>query len=72
MQGRRGRPAITLPNGVDPTVTSVWAGERLVVGQVQLSPTVNSRTRLITVRVKVKDTRGYVVRDARSSAPRRS
>ena len=57
---------ITLPNGEKSIpVTSVPSDQRLVVDQVQFSPSpVRSRTDPITVRVKVKDTRGYVVRDA--------
>lgn len=57
---------IVLPNGEKsiPT-TSVPSNERLVVEQVSFSPSiVRSRTDPITVRVKVKDTRGFVVRDA--------
>lgn len=57
---------ITLPNGEKsiPT-TSVPSTERLVVDQVVFSPTpVRSQTAPITVRIKVEDTRGYVVRDA--------
>lgn len=57
---------ITLPNGEKSIpVTSVPSNERLVVDQVQFSPSpIRSRTEPITVRVKVKDTRGFVVRDA--------
>jgi hypothetical protein len=57
---------ITLPNGEKSIpVTSVPSDQRLVVDQVQFSPNpLRSRTEPITVRVKVKDTRGYVVRDA--------
>ena len=57
---------ITLPNGEKSIpVTSVPSDERLVVDQVQFSPNpLRSRTDPITVRIKVKDTRGYVVRDA--------
>ncbi len=57
---------ITLPNGEKSIpVTSVPSSERLVVDQVQFSPNpLRSRTDPITVRIKVKDTRGYVVRDA--------
>ena len=56
---------ITLPNGEKSIpVTSVPSDERLVVDQVQFSPNpLRSRTDPITVRIKVKDTRGYVVRD---------
>jgi hypothetical protein len=57
---------ITLPNGERSIpVTSVPTNERLVVDQVTFSPNpIRSRTEPITVRIKVKDTRGYVVRDA--------
>jgi hypothetical protein len=57
---------ITLPNGEKSIpVTSVPSNERLVVDQVQFSPNpVRSRTDPITVRIKVTDTRGFVVRDA--------
>ena len=67
VQGPQG-PAgvITLPNGEKSIpVTSVPSNERLVVDQVVFSPNpLRSRTEAITVRIKVKDTRGYVVRDA--------
>ncbi len=58
--------AVRLPSGeVSIPVTSVSGGERLVVDRVDFSPNpVRSRTTPITVRIKVKDTRGYVVRDA--------
>jgi hypothetical protein len=57
---------ITLPNGEKSIpVTSVPSTERLVVDQAQFSPSpIRSRTEPITVRIKVKDTRGFVVRDA--------
>jgi hypothetical protein len=67
VQGPQG-PAgvITLPNGEKSIpVSSVPSNERLVVEQVTFSPSpVRSRTEPMTVRIKVKDTRGYVVRDA--------
>ena len=58
--------AIRLPGGrISIPVTSVPADQRLVVSQVGFSPNpVASRRGAITVRVLVKDTRGYVVRDA--------
>lgn len=58
--------AIKLPNGeTSIPVTSVPATQRLVVDRVDFSPNpVRSRTTPITVRIKVKDTRGFVVRDA--------
>jgi len=57
---------ITLPNGEKSIpVTSVPSDQRLVIDQVGFSPNpIRSRTDPITVRIKVKDTRGYVVRDA--------
>lgn len=58
---------ITLPSGERSIpVTSVPADQRLVVDSVVFSPSrVTSRTTPIVVRIRVKDTRGYVVRDAR-------
>jgi hypothetical protein len=58
---------ITLPSGEKSIpVTSVPATERLIVQEVRFSPTaISSRTDPIQIQVKVKDTRGYVVRDAR-------
>jgi hypothetical protein len=58
---------ITLPNGEKSIpVTSVPANERLIVQEVQFSPSaISSRTDPIQIRVKVKDTRGFVVREAR-------
>ena len=58
--------AIKLPNGeTSIPATSVPSSERLVVDQVAFSPsTVRSRTTPITIGIKIKDTRGYVVRDA--------
>ena len=57
---------ITLPNGeksVD--AKDVPKEQRLIVDQVQFNPNpVTSRNSTITVRIKVKDTRGYVVRNA--------
>jgi hypothetical protein len=57
--------AIKLPNGeISIPVGIVPKGERLVVDQVLFSPNpVRSRTQF-TARIKVKDTRGNVVRDA--------
>ena len=65
--GPQGPPGvITLPNGEKSIpAASVPANDRLVVDQVTFSPNpIRSRTEPITVRVKVKDTRGFVVRDA--------
>ncbi len=58
---------ITLPNGERSIpVSSVPADQRLIVDRVTFSPNpVRSRRAPITVRVKVKDTRGFVVRDTR-------
>ena len=57
--------AIKLPSGeTSIPATSVPATERLIVDSVAFSPDVlRNRTTPITIRVKVKDTRGYVVRD---------
>ena len=68
VQGPQGPPGvITLPNGEKSIpVASVPSTERLVVDQVVFAPhPVRSRTEPITVRIKVKDTRGFVVREAR-------
>ncbi len=58
--------AVRLASGeVSIPATSVGGGERLVVDRVDFSPNpVRSRATPITIRLKVKDTRGYVVRDA--------
>jgi hypothetical protein len=67
VQGPQGPSGvITLPNGEKSIpVASVPTNERLVVDQVTFSPNpIRSRTEPITVRIKVEDTRGYVVRDA--------
>ncbi len=46
-------------------MTSVPSNQRLVVDRVDFSPNpVRTRKTLLTIRVKVKDTRGYVVRDS--------
>jgi hypothetical protein len=67
VQGPQG-PAgqITLPNGEKSIpVTSVPADQSLVVDQAVFSPNpIRSQTAPFTVRIKVKDTRGFVVRDA--------
>jgi hypothetical protein len=57
---------ITLPGGERSIpVTSVPKTERLIVAQVEFSPApVRSARDPITVRIRVKDTRGFVVRDA--------
>jgi hypothetical protein len=58
--------AIRLSNGdVSIPVSSVSEPERLVVGEVEFTPNpVRSRERPLEMRVRVIDTRGYVVRDA--------
>jgi len=58
--------AIKLPSGeTSIPATSVPRTERLVVSQVVFSPNpVTNAAQVITVRVRVKETRGYVVRDA--------
>ena len=57
---------IVLPNGEKSIpVTSVPATARLIVDSVGFDPSpVRSRNSTLSVRIKVKDTRGYVVRDA--------
>jgi hypothetical protein len=57
---------IVLPSGERSIpATSVPASHRLVVAEVRFTPNpVRSRTAPIIVRVRVKDTRGYVVRNA--------
>ncbi len=57
---------INLPNGEKSVeAKDVPREQRLVVDQVQFKPNpVTSRNSTITVRIKVKDTRGYVVRNA--------
>ncbi len=67
VQGPQGPSGvITLPNGEKSIpVTSVPPNESLVVDQAVFSPNpIRSRTAPFTVRLKVKDTRGFVVRDA--------
>lgn len=58
--------AITLPGGlISVPVTSIPADQNLIVDSVQFSPSpVRSRSTPITVTIRIKDTRGYVVRDA--------
>lgn len=58
--------AIKLPSGeISIQATSVPRTERLIVSQVVFTPNpVTSQEQVITVRVRVMDTRGYVVRDA--------
>jgi hypothetical protein len=58
--------AIRLPNDeISIPAVSVPSNHRLVVSQVTFSPNpVTGRNQVITVRVRTKDTRGFVVRDA--------
>jgi hypothetical protein len=58
---RSGTPPST---GQSISVSSVPKGERLVVSQVRFEPSVITTRDPITVRVRVTDTRGFVVRDA--------
>jgi len=57
---------VVLPNGEKSIpVAGIPATARLIVDSVTFDPNpVRSRTSTISVRIKVKDTRGYVVRDA--------
>lgn len=57
---------IRLPNGeISVPITSVSLPVRLIVDRVQFAPNpVRSRTRPFTIRIKVEDTRGFVVRGA--------
>ena len=57
--------AVKLPSGeISIPATSVPASERLIVDRVDFSPNpVQSRSTPLAIRVKVKDSRGYVVRD---------
>lgn len=67
VQGLQGPPGlITLPNGEKSIpVTSVPANESLVVDQAQFGTNpIRSQTEPFQVRIKVKDSRGFVVRDA--------
>jgi hypothetical protein len=58
--------AIRLPSGeISIPASSVPSNHRLIVSQVLFGPDpVTSRNGVITVRVRAKDTRGFVVRDA--------
>ena len=58
--------AVKLPSGeLSIPATSVPNDQRMFVAQVVFSPNpLKSRRQVLTVRVKVQDTRGYVVRDA--------
>jgi hypothetical protein len=58
--------AVRLPTGeISIPATSVPANQRLVVAEVRFSPSLlTSRRQTIVVRIRVRDTRAYVVRDA--------
>lgn len=58
--------AVKLPSGqISIPVASIPRDQRMYVAQVKFTPTlVRSRKNVLTVSVKVQDTRGYVVRDA--------
>ena len=58
--------AVRLPSGeYSIPATSVSSNHRLVVSEVRFSPTrVTNRRQTIVVRIRVKDTRSFVVRDA--------
>jgi hypothetical protein len=58
--------AVRLPSGaISIPATSVPGDQRLIVSQVGFAPNpVTTRQRALTVRVRVNDTRGYLVRDA--------
>ena len=58
--------AVKLPSGaISIPATSIPSDQRMFVAQVGFTPNpVRSRNATITVHVQVKDTRGYVVRDA--------
>jgi hypothetical protein len=58
--------AIRLPSGeISIPAASVPSSQRLIVSQVVFSPNpIRSRDDVITVRVRTKDTRGFVIRDA--------
>jgi hypothetical protein len=58
--------AIRLPSGeISIPASSVPSNHRLVVAQVVFSPNpVRTQRQVVTVRVRAKDTRGFVVRDA--------
>ena len=58
--------AIRLPSGeISIPASSVPSNHRLAVSQVVFSPNpVRSKSQILTVRVRTKDTRGFVIRDA--------
>jgi hypothetical protein len=58
--------AVRLPTGeISIPATSVPRDHRLVVGEVRFTPTrITSRRQTIIVRIRVRDTRAFVVRDA--------
>jgi hypothetical protein len=66
VQDVSGGGVITLPDGTKSIpVTDVPSDQRLIVDQVKFTPNpVTTRNKPITVKIRVKDTRGYIVRDA--------
>jgi hypothetical protein len=66
VQDAGGTGIIVLPDGLKSApAAEVPKEERLIVDQVKFNPgTVSSRTAPIKISVRVKDTRGYVIRDA--------
>jgi hypothetical protein len=58
--------AVRLPSGeISIPASSVPSNQRLVVAEVRFAPSlISNRRQSITVRIKVRDTRSYVVRDA--------
>ena len=58
--------AVRLPSGeISIPASSVPSNHRLAVSQVVFSPNpVRSKSQVLTVRVRTKDTRGFVIRDA--------
>src|SRR5437667_274923 len=56
---------VPLLSGASIAASSIPRDERMIVSQVQFDPNVvTSRTQQITIRVRIGDTRGFVVRDA--------
>ena len=63
--GGGGSGIITLPNGEKSIAASaIPKDQRMIVDQVQFTPNPVSSLNEITVKIKVKDTQGYVVRGA--------
>lgn len=57
---------IQLPSGeTSVTASSIPKGERMIVSQVRFEPNVvTTRTQPITIRIRITDTRSFVIRDA--------